>query len=97
MTRRSIGRPRFVTIDEALAYQELAIARFGGAPGLRDRGLLEESVGEPREPPHDLWAGTSCPREHEMSPGARDLADRIREQHGLGGRDQRDPRSVLCQ
>ncbi len=44
MTRRSIGRPRFVTIDEALAYQELAIARFGGAPGLRDRGLLESAI-----------------------------------------------------
>ena len=47
MTGGSIGRPRFISIDEALAWHEIVIAQFGGSPGVRDRGLLESALAQP--------------------------------------------------
>jgi len=41
--------PRFITVDEAIAFQEIAIAKYGGAIGLRDRGLLESALAQPRQ------------------------------------------------
>jgi death-on-curing protein len=34
----------FLEVDDVLEAHDLAIARFGGAAGLRDRGLLESAV-----------------------------------------------------
>lgn len=39
---------RFLTTDEALAIHERLIERFGGAPGVRDLGLLESALFRPR-------------------------------------------------
>jgi death-on-curing protein len=49
MTSLPIGRPRFVTSDEALAWHAIAVAQYGGDPGLRDRGLLESAIAQPRQ------------------------------------------------
>ena len=38
----------FLTVDEVLAIHERLIARFGGAHGLRDAGLLESALYRPR-------------------------------------------------
>ncbi len=38
----------FLTLDEALAIHAHQIARYGGALGLRDRGLLESAVAMPK-------------------------------------------------
>ena len=37
----------FLTLDEALAIHARQIARYGGALGLRDRGLLESALAMP--------------------------------------------------
>ncbi|MCK6481885.1 MAG: type II toxin-antitoxin system death-on-curing family toxin [Planctomycetes bacterium] len=39
---------RFLTLDEALALHERLIGRFGGAPGVRDPGLLDSALHRPR-------------------------------------------------
>lgn len=49
MNPPQLGRPRFVTIDEALAWHAIAVAQYGGDPGLRDRGLLESALAQPRQ------------------------------------------------
>lgn len=49
MTALSIGRPRFVTLEEAMAWQETAVAQFGGSLGLRDKGLLESALAQPQQ------------------------------------------------
>lgn len=49
MTPLPIGRPRFITTEEALAWHELAIARYGGMRGVRDRGLLDSALAMPRQ------------------------------------------------
>lgn len=49
MTPLPIGRPRFVTVDEALAWHAISVAQYGGDPGLRDRGLLESAIAQPRQ------------------------------------------------
>lgn len=49
MTALPIGRPRFVAVDEALAWHHIAVAQYGGDPGLRDRGLLESAIAQPRQ------------------------------------------------
>jgi death-on-curing protein len=38
----------YPTIEEALFLHELLIERFGGQPGVRDRGLLQSALGRPR-------------------------------------------------
>lgn len=40
--------PDFLTADEVVAIHTGQIERFGGAPGLRDRGLLESAVAQPQ-------------------------------------------------
>lgn len=39
--------PEFLTVDEVLVIHEAQLARFGGAAGLRDAGLLESAVAQP--------------------------------------------------
>ena len=38
----------FPTLDEALYLHERLIERFGGTPGVRDKGLLESALARPR-------------------------------------------------
>lgn len=49
-----IGRawitPRFVTVDEALAFHAIAIREHGGDPALLDPGKLEGAVNQVRQP-----------------------------------------------
>ena len=40
-------RTLFLTLDEALAIHAHQIARYGGALGLRDKGLLESALATP--------------------------------------------------
>jgi death on curing protein len=40
--------PRFVTLEEALAWHELTISRYGGSLGIRDMGLLESAIAQAR-------------------------------------------------
>jgi len=37
-----------LTLDEVLAIHEASLNRFGGAPGIRDLGLLESALYRPR-------------------------------------------------
>jgi death-on-curing protein len=39
---------RFLSLDEVLAMHERLIERFGGATGIRDRGLLESALYRPQ-------------------------------------------------
>lgn len=39
--------PRWLTLDMVLAIHDEQLARFGGAEGLRDRGLLESALARP--------------------------------------------------
>lgn len=53
----------FLTFDEALAIHAHQIARYGGALGLRDRGLLESALAMPAA----TFAGESLhPSPHEQ-------------------------------
>ncbi|MCL2779158.1 MAG: type II toxin-antitoxin system death-on-curing family toxin [Polyangiaceae bacterium] len=38
----------FLSVDVVLALHQRQIDRYGGTPGLRDRGLLESAVAQPR-------------------------------------------------
>ena len=38
----------YLTVDEALHLHQLLIQRFGGAPGVRDLGLVESALFRPR-------------------------------------------------
>jgi death on curing protein len=39
---------QYLSVDEALAIHERAIARFGGRPGVRDLGVLESALYRPQ-------------------------------------------------
>ena len=39
--------PEFLDTEDVLALHELQLARYGGAGGVRDRGLLESAVAQP--------------------------------------------------
>lgn len=39
---------KYLTVEQVLAIHARAIARFGGDPGIRDRGLVESAVAQPR-------------------------------------------------
>lgn len=39
---------RFVEVEEALRIHARQVSRFGGDPGIRDRGLLESALAMPR-------------------------------------------------
>lgn len=38
----------FLSVDESIAVHERLIQRFGGGPGIRDRGLLESALFRPQ-------------------------------------------------
>lgn len=38
----------FLTVEVVLALHQRQLERYGGAPGLRDRGLLESAVAQPQ-------------------------------------------------
>ncbi|OGR04448.1 MAG: death-on-curing protein [Deltaproteobacteria bacterium RIFOXYA12_FULL_61_11] len=40
--------PEFLTVDDVLELHAMQLSRFGGAAGLRDRGLLESAVAQPQ-------------------------------------------------
>ena len=39
--------PRFLSVDDVLVFHEDQLANYGGAPGVRDMGLLESAVAMP--------------------------------------------------
>ena len=39
---------QFLSLDEAIATHERLIEKFGGSPGLRDKGLLESALYRPQ-------------------------------------------------
>ena len=39
---------QFLSLDEAIAIHERLIDKFGGTPGLRDKGLLESALFRPQ-------------------------------------------------
>lgn len=39
--------PEFLTLDDILEMHARQLERYGGAPGLRDRGLLESALAQP--------------------------------------------------
>lgn len=39
---------QFISVEEAVAIHERLIERFGGSPGIRDRGLLESALFRPQ-------------------------------------------------
>jgi death-on-curing protein len=41
-------RVQFLSVDEAVAIHEQLIERFGGTPGIRDKGLLESALYRPQ-------------------------------------------------
>ncbi len=41
--------PVWVDMADALSFHEEMLARFGGLPGLRDKGLLESALHRPRQ------------------------------------------------
>lgn len=43
-----INAPAFLTLDEVLEIHRDQLARYGGAPGIRDLGLLQSAVAQPR-------------------------------------------------
>lgn len=47
--RPKIGQPRFLTLVEILDAHETAIARHGGAKGVRDPGALESALAMPEQ------------------------------------------------
>lgn len=46
-------RVQFLSLDEVLALHERLIGRFGGASGIRDRGLLESALYRPQSGYYD--------------------------------------------
>lgn len=46
MTDSEAGEPEFLEVEHVLVLHQRQLARFGGADGLRDRGLLESAVAQ---------------------------------------------------
>jgi len=42
------GSPEFLDLEDVLELHALQLARYGGADGLRDRGLLESALAQPQ-------------------------------------------------
>jgi len=40
--------PKFLSLAHVLRIHQESIDNYGGSPGLRDRGLLESAIGQPR-------------------------------------------------
>ena len=49
MIAPSLGRPRFLTLEEAIEFHRVSIEAFGGADGLRDSGALESALAMPKQ------------------------------------------------
>src|SRR6188508_1925571 len=41
------GEPRWITYEQAIAIHSRQLRRFGGAPGLRDEGMLRSALERP--------------------------------------------------
>jgi FtsP/CotA-like multicopper oxidase with cupredoxin domain len=65
-----IEDPEFITVDDVLDLHRDQIERYGGDPGIRDRGLIEAAVAMPRQSfgGQFLHAGL-----FEMAAGRRDV------------------------
>ena len=46
--------PEFLTLDEVLGIHSDQIGRYGGAPGIRDLGLLQSALSMPQATFDDL-------------------------------------------
>lgn len=53
-------RIQFLSVDEAVAIHERLIERFGGASGIRDKGLLESALYRPQTGYYDDLAGLAA-------------------------------------
>src|SRR2546425_12943812 len=51
------NEPRWVTYDQVIAVHSRQLRRFGGAPGLRDEGLLRSALERPANKWHYEQAG----------------------------------------
>jgi death-on-curing protein len=51
---------QFLSVDEAIAIHERLIERFGGTPGIRDKGLLESALFRPQTGYYDDLAGLAA-------------------------------------
>src|SRR5689334_25039722 len=49
--------PKWVTYDQAIAIHSRQLRRFGGAPGLRDEGMLRSAL----ERPVNKWRDQQAP------------------------------------
>jgi death on curing protein len=52
-----VKTPTWVTYDQVMAMHSRQLRRFGGAPGLRDQGMLESSLERPVNKWHYEQAG----------------------------------------
>jgi death-on-curing protein len=43
-----VSEPSFLTVAQVELLHQKSISRFGGAPGVRDRGLFESAIIQPR-------------------------------------------------
>jgi death on curing protein len=43
-----VNEPDFLTLDDVLLIHEQQLERYGGSPGIRDRGLLESAIAQPQ-------------------------------------------------
>lgn len=50
----------FLSVDEAIAIHERLIEKFGGLPGIRDRGMLESALYRPQTGYYDDLAETAA-------------------------------------
>lgn len=51
--------PKWLTLDQVVAIHSRQLRRFGGAPGLRDRAMLESALKRPINKWHYEQAGTA--------------------------------------
>ncbi len=49
MSTQSVARPRFISIDEAIAWHDVSLQEYGGLAGIRERALLESALGQPQQ------------------------------------------------
>jgi death-on-curing protein len=54
-----VNEPKWFTYEEAIAAHSLQLRGFGGAPGLRDEGLLRSALERPRNKWH--YEGAELP------------------------------------
>ncbi len=43
----TIETPEFLDVEDVLELHALQLARYGGAEGIRDQGLLESAIAQP--------------------------------------------------